>query len=149
MDFVYKDGHAETIIHDHKYNIDIVGLADCHPEDNDFENSNTGLSIASKRAFIKWLCFNREEIRSQYNYLKHLVSCMEQSPKYNSESYENKFIAKQLKKLEDELYDIRLTIEEERKDLRDYIKQKDTFYNTTRRNRRIKELEAMHEQGQI
>ena len=114
---------------------DFVGKAQCHDNDKDFANEITGMEIASARAYIKTLQFEREMIIAQVNILKHCISTMSLSPKYNKDSYEAKKIRRELYLAEQDLKNIRQDINSWRENIRDYINKKDDIYKRIRRNR--------------
>jgi hypothetical protein len=39
---------------------EFIGIANCHPDDTDFESERVGMTIAEARANIKVLCFMRD-----------------------------------------------------------------------------------------
>ena len=56
--YEYNEGSAKCIIN---YNgFDFIGLAKCHPEDEDMKSEYTGCAIASMRAEIEMLTHIRD-----------------------------------------------------------------------------------------
>lgn len=129
--FNYQDGKSTCII-EYK-GISFCGEAKCHPQDNDFESEKTGLQIAEIRANIKLLQFRRDtEIKPQIKILKHLLHNIQSSQSHNPKAYESIMIKKQLKSLNMDLNEINGVIHDEKRYLKDYIDNKDKFYNKIR-----------------
>lgn len=129
--FNYQDGKSTCII-EYK-GIFFCGEAKCHPQDNDFESEKTGLQIAEIRANIKLLQFRRDtEIKPQIKILKHLLHNIQSSQSHNPKAYESIMIKKQLKSLNMDLNEINGVIHDEKRYLKDYIDNKDKFYNKIR-----------------
>lgn len=129
--FNYQDGKSTCII-EYK-GIAFCGEAKCHPQDNDFESEKTGLQIAEIRANIKLLQFRRDtEIKPQIKILKHLLHNIQSSQSHNPKAYESVMIKKQLKSLNMDLNEINGVIHDEKRYLKDYIDNKDKFYNKIR-----------------
>ena len=68
-----ETGEATYILYDEKKsNIQFVGTAKCHPDDRDMMSEKTGLTIAEKRSYIKFLLHMRD------NYLKPMIQVLKQ-----------------------------------------------------------------------
>lgn len=120
-----------------------VGTAKCHPDDLDFSNELTGGVIASHRAMIKYLrSIKRDILQPELRALKQLYYSMNQSKKFNPNSYENKMLQRQIHIKEEDL----ATIEEElvslQQKLKLFIATKDATYKKLRQNRAIKKTQA-------
>ena len=110
-----------------------VGQARCHPEDLDYCNERTGLTIAEARANIKLMKFKRRfEIQPKIDVLKHLLANMESSTKYAEKSYEAKSVRSQLRAQEELYNQLTQDIADEEKYLKEYIDKKDSFYKRLR-----------------
>lgn len=117
-------------------NKEIVGMAMCHPEDEDMMNEYTGCAIASMRAEIETLIHIRDnEIKPALNALKHLQACMVHSKHYNEKSYENKMLRRQIQNFENDLATIKEMIAQARLDLKVYLTSKDSYYKQVRARR--------------
>ena len=121
------DGTAQCDIY--YKNTVFTGVAKCHPDDLDFSSERTGCYIAETRAIIKGLQYQRDcEIKPALAALTHLYSNMKTSKYYNPKSYEAKMLRNQIRVFEKELTAINNDLASERKNLRDYLKQKDKIY---------------------
>lgn len=112
-----------------------VGEAICHEEDMDMVSERTGLFIAEGRAIIKrYQHIKNNELKPAIAALKHLQNCMEQSKKFNKNSYENYMLRRQIRIKEEELAVIELEIATEQQYLKEYIAQKTKLYNRIRQS---------------
>lgn len=111
------------------------GMATCAPEDQDMMSEKTGLTIAESRAVIKLMCYYREQVLAKLAALNQLYYSMKHSQKFNVKSYENIMLQRQISNYTYELAAIRDEIAGERKELCTYIKKKDEFYQSVRKNR--------------
>ena len=129
--YEYNEGSAKCIIN---YNgFDFIGVAKCHPEDEDMESERVGMTIAETRASIKVISFIRDyEVKPQLKILNHLYSNMRRSKYYNPNSYEAKMLRSQIRVIEKELATINNQIADERKFIKDYIDGKDKMYKKLR-----------------
>ena len=124
------------------------GFAYCHPDDYDFANEKTGCTIAHMRAEIKSYQFYRNhELKPALAALRQLYYTMNQSKSFNPDSYEAKML---MRHINQKLNDIEATnelIEELRKNIKDFIDQKEIFYQKIRSKRRVedklKQLESI------
>ena len=112
---------------------EFMGIANCHPDDMDFESERVGMTIAETRANIKVLCFMRDcEIKPQLKSLNHLYSNIKTSKYFNPNSYESKMLLKQIKSIKKELDIINNALVDERRFIKDYINGKDKLYKKLR-----------------
>ena len=110
-----------------------VGEATCHPDDYDYASERTGLYIAEMRASIQALKFKRDhEIKPMLKSLKHHFANISTSKYYNPNSYESRMLRRQIHVIENELAAATNDLAEERKYLKNYIKQKDELYSKLR-----------------
>lgn len=108
----------------------------CHPDDADMCSRQTGNIIAEFRLLIKCHQYEKNNIlRPQLKILYHLKSIYERDPNYNEYSYENKMLRKQIRIVEKEIEDTKEDIENIRKELKDFIDCKDSFYRKVRKHR--------------
>lgn len=113
-----------------------TGTAKCHPDDFDFMARATGENIAAIRATINYFKYIRDcEMKPALRALKHLKGCMVNSKHYNENSYEARFLDKEIKNYENDLKEIKLMIAEEKINLKLYIVQKDVYYKLLRERR--------------
>lgn len=126
-----ENGVSSCII---SYNgMEFVGIAQCHPEDMDFESERTGCTIAEWRARIQMLRYIRDgEIKPTLTAFKHTMDCMKTSKYFNPSSYEAKMIRNKIKQYENELHDTREDIKCLSEDLKTYINGKDKIYKKLR-----------------
>lgn len=122
-----------------------TGIAQCHPEDEDMANEKTGCEIAYMRAKIEYFKSVRDnELKPGLRALKQVVGTMNHSKKFNPKSYENKMLWRQIRSLEFDLAVINEMLVRERKNLREYISEKEKFYQCIRINRKLDALEQNH-----
>ena len=113
-----------------------VGMAMCHPEDENFKNEKTGLHIAELRARLKLLQhIKNNELKPELSGLKQLYYSMNKSKYYNRKSYEAKMLWKQMKVKQRDIDILTNIIHKQRQQLNDYIKDKDEFYQKINANR--------------
>lgn len=123
----------------------IVGQAICAPEDMDMCNEKTGCDIAYQRAIIKLLKWYKcYEIKPRLDSLNKLYYSMNKSKYFNSKSYENKMLQRQIRQLENELNVANDLINERKEILNEYIENKDKFYQMVRSLRRVEKEEELH-----
>lgn len=110
--------------------------ATCHPDDADMCSRQTGNIVAEFRLLIKCHQYEKNNIlRPQLKILYHLKSLYERDPNYNEHSYENKMLRKQIRIVEEEIEATKKDIENIRKELKDFIDCKDSFYRKVRKHR--------------
>ena len=123
-----ETGEAIYTITDGVFNF--VGRAKCHENDKDLGNELTGMQIAAMRAYIKAIQYEREMAIVQVNTLKHCISTMSMSPRYNENSYEAKKIPRDHKNPKTQKQ-----ITAARQFLKKYIDDKDAAYKHIRKLR--------------
>lgn len=137
-----KDSGITTCIITDKQSRVFAGVAACHPDDRDMMAEYTGKQIAEMRAIIKMLRDIRDnELKPQIKALKMLHTNMKQSKHYNPKSYETIMLRRALNQKEADLDEIKLMIDQEQNDLRNFIAEKDKAYKRVRLHR----TEAAHE----
>lgn len=109
-----------------------TGLAQCHISDSDMKSEKTGCEIAFRRARINALRGYRNELKIKLSALNQLYYSINKSKKFNSKSYENKMLQRQIKIINFDLETIKEQITMEEQNLREYLKNKENFYNKTR-----------------
>ena len=111
------------------------GLAQCADEDRDMISERTGQHIAEMRARINLLqCYKNNELRPGLKALEHLRSTMVLSKKHNPESYERKRLNIEIRNIKKDIIDIENAIEAEKKNLYQYINDKEHIYQRIRAN---------------
>ena len=134
-DWNEEDGIATCILYDNKDNA-FIGLAQCHDDDKDFQNQNTGMLIAEMRARIRMLQhIKNNELKPQLEGLKHLYYSINMSKHYNKASYEAKMLWRQMQHKKRDIEIVKELIDTEKKHLNQYIADKDAFYKTVQKNR--------------
>ena len=129
-----EDGNAICVLVDEKDRIH-VGTAMCHPNDVDMMSEKTGCEIAYRRARIEALKAVREDTKTALAALKQLYYSMNHSKKFDPNSYENKTLQRHIRMTEFDLATIKDILATERKNLREYLQDKDLFYKRIRANR--------------
>lgn len=120
------------------YNI-FKGMAFCDQEDQDMKSEKTGCQIALWRAEIEYYKHVRDnEIKPALKALKHIHSVMQFNPKFNRKSYENKILWKEIQSKELDLTVINKLLAQKKLELKEYLKEKQDFYNRIRQYRNNK-----------
>ena len=133
-DWNEQDGIATCILYDGENTF--LGLATCHPDDEDFQSEKTGLYIAEARAEIQALKhYKNNVLKPGLNALNQLYYSINHSKQYNKKSYESKMLYRQIQMKEHDIKDIQDMINERKADLKKYIDDKDAFYQSVKRNR--------------
>lgn len=126
------NGEAVCILIDEKKRR-FVGTAYCHEDDRDMMSERTGCEIAYRRARIEQICAIRDcDIKPALAALKQLYFSMKHSKNFNPKSYENKMLQRHIRSLEFDLTTIKEMLAYEREELKDYIADKDKFYQKAR-----------------
>ena len=136
-----KETGVSTCVFDSKYG-QIVGTAQCHPDDKDMCSELTGTTIASMRAERKYLQFCKIECKGQLAALKQLYYSMKHSNNFNPKSYESKMLFRQIQFIENDLITIKQMITTNNELLKKYIDDKDEFYTKLRTIRKAKASEV-------
>lgn len=132
-DWVSETGMASCIISDNSNNIKLegFGMAQCHPEDEQFKSESTGAYIAETRARIDILKKKRDyDFKPGLTALQHLQATMIKSKRYNPESYESKRLKKEIQNLKDEINYLNSLIFEETESLKVYLQNKNNIFET-------------------
>lgn len=133
VNYTYDDIEREAIFTINYGGATFIGKARCHPEDMDYGNERTGLTIAEARANIKLMKFKRRfEIQPKIDVLNHILANMETSKRYAPKSYEAKSIRSQLRAAQEAYAQLTQDIVDEEKYLQEYIDKKTDFYNRLR-----------------
>jgi hypothetical protein len=119
-----------------------TGFAQCHPDDEDMKGQKTGCEIAFRRARINALRGYRDELKIKLSALNQLYYSMNISSRFNEKSYENKMLQRQIRMINFDLATTKEMIATEQENLSTYIKEKDEFYNKTRKRRAMREEKA-------
>jgi transcriptional regulator NrdR family protein len=123
-----------------KYENTFVGTAVCHPDEADFKSEKIGCEIACARAEIDYLRYVKNyEIAKEIKTLKHFLSTIEQSKKYNPDLYENKMLRKAIENKELEYESVKEMINQKENSLNDYLKTKAVLHEKLRKMRAAKE----------
>ena len=116
-----------------------VGMAMCHPEDEDMMSEKTGCEIALRRMEIEALrAYRRDELEPGLKALKQLYYSMKHSGQFNKKSYEAKMLFRQMNQKQEDIDFIKEIIAQRKEELKDFIDRKDEFYKKTRKGRELK-----------
>ena len=126
---------ASCIITDR--NQTFIGIAQCHPDDEDMSSEKTGCEIAFRRAKINALRSFRDELVTTLKAYNQLYYSMNQSKQFNSNSYENRMLQRKIRMTNFDLTTTKEILASEEQSLRAYIKSKDVFYTQTRKRRQM------------
>lgn len=119
-----------------KYENTFIGTAVCHSEDKDFKSEKIGCEIACIRAEINYLKYIKNyEIAKEIKTLKHFLSTIEQSKKYNPDLYENKMLRKAIENKELEYEALKEMIQKKENELSEYLKNKAILHEKLRKMR--------------
>lgn len=133
--FTYKDNYTKCEVIDNKYGRKYIGEAYCHPDDEDFQSLITGSTIAEMRAIINTMVAYKNDLRIKLEALSQLYYSMNQSKKFNKESYEAKMLFRQIKLLKQDLSAAKEQLELYKQDLNTYIRDKDNVYKYLRQKK--------------
>ena len=115
------------------------GYALCSIEDRDMMNEKTGCFIAEKRAMIKMLRDERDELKIEFKALKKYLSSMIYSKYFDTTSYPIRRLQRQMQDLLKQIDETKKSLKEEENSLTQYIQQKTEFYKKIRANRKAQE----------
>lgn len=134
FEWIEDIGQTTCVIEDKQGHI-FVGTATCHDDDTDMKSRRTGEEISYRRARIEQMCFIRNEINTELKALKQLYYSMKHSSKFNPKSYENIMLQRQIRGKEFDLDTIKEMLATERENLKNFLQEKDKFYNQVRAHR--------------
>lgn len=113
-----------------------IGLATCHPDDEDMMNEKTGYHIAQYRAQIDYLKHVRDNVlKPRLAALKQLYFSMNRSKYFNEKSYETRMLQRQIYLTQSDLDLIKTDLANLKQKLTSYINEKEAFYTKVRENR--------------
>ena len=116
-----------------------VGMAMCHPEDEDMMSEKTGYKIALRRMEIEALrAYKRDELEQGLKALKQLYYSMKHSGQFNKKSYEAKMLYRQIKIYQAEINELQLQINSLKDNVKEYIDFKDSLYRKFRAKKTAK-----------
>ena len=114
----------------------VTGYAECSEKDKDMISEKVGCTIAEKRAYIEYLRYIRDkELKPELKALNKFYNVINQSKYYNEQDYSNQMLLRNIKRLEDDLAALKEEIQEEKQSLKNYINEKETFYQNVRKYR--------------
>lgn len=122
-----------TDTYDKKY----IGIAVCHPDDEDFTSEKTGCEIAVRRAEIEYIKAARDKLKNELGALEHLYYVMNRSKHFNPKSYENIMLQRQIKLKKSDLATIKEMLTTAQENLRWYVDEKEKLYKKLRFNRKV------------
>lgn len=114
---------VELIVGDESY----FGSAFCAPKDKEFASEKVGLTIAEKRAEIKYLqSILQNTLKPQLKILEHLENGVNAKPEKDRNGI---MIYRAANRCRNEIKSIRYNIKILKKELKEYIDNKDDLYN--------------------
>lgn len=120
--------------------VEIIGSAQCHEDDEDFISERTGLFIAESRANIAlWQHIKNNELKPQIQALEHVLASWRHNQNYNPTSFEAKSLRRQIKAKTRDYIELKNRIAMEKEYLHDYIKNKDIVHNKLRNRASMKD----------
>ena len=114
----------------------VIGEAKCHPDDKDMCGMITGATIAGYRATLNYFKLCKRKYKTRLKALDDLYYSMNQSKKFNKNSYENKMLLRHRQKTIAIIEEIQSEMEEINKQLKQYIESKENFFNKIREKRK-------------
>ena len=114
-----------------------IGIAVCHPDDEDMASEKTGCEIALRRANIEYIKAIRDQIKHELGALEHLYYVMNRSKQFNPKSYENIMLQRQIRLKKIDLATIKDMLTNEQENLRWYVNEKEKLYKRIRFNRKV------------
>lgn len=128
-------GFASCVMKDN-YDRVHVGIAQCHEYDFDMQNKITGLQIAYQRAEIASLKSHiQDELKPRLRALHQLYYSMNRSKKFNSNSYENKMLKRQIHIIKNDIITAKEMLVELEENLKIYLDEKEKLYQKIRNKR--------------
>lgn len=134
-----ETGVASCILYDG--NDVYVGTATCHPDSFDMKSEKIGLTIAQMRAEIKALNNYKNNLKAGYAALKQLYYSINQSQKWNPESYESRMIVRQMQLKQLDITTINEEIQDRKHNLKQYITDHFNFQQKIRAKRKMDKTE--------
>ena len=128
-------GTALCIFKDTVTNKEYTGMAVCHPDDMDMCSKITGQEIALMRAAAEVYKGLKDIYVIEEKALKQLYFSMNQSKKFNPNSYETKMLLHQIQLKREGIEFAKEMIKEHQKNLKEYLDDKDVFYKQIRERR--------------
>lgn len=123
-----KETKTATCIYIIPNGIQFVGVAKCHPDDDEFCSEITGGTIAESRAFHKYLKYCLREQKQELTALKHLQSSIQYSKQHNPDSYETKMLGKAIKLHEEDIDFLRKELVIHDNYIKNYIESLDRYH---------------------
>jgi hypothetical protein len=123
-----------------------IGVAKCHPEDEDFKSELIGSELAYSRACIKVLQAIKNEKRAQLQVLKELYGSLDPSPRFNPNSFEAKMMRKKMDEVKADIEMAKDCICLVREDIDKDITKAENFYQKVRKNRKQRDDALKREQ---
>lgn len=112
------------------------GTASCQPEDRDMISEKVGCEIAYRRARINYFKSQKAEYRAKLEGLCHFKSTLK--PTVDTNNYIYKRLLKEIKNTESKIIYFCSKIDFEKSRLREYINDKEGFYQYIRKKRQGK-----------
>ena len=118
---------AKCEIQDH--DMRFVGEAKCHPDDEEFASAITGGYIAEGRAYIKLYQHTKNfVVKPQIDILQYTLSSIKSSKYYSPKSIGAIKVEQELARKKSEYEQLKLAIDKEKRNLKDYIADKDKLH---------------------
>ena len=121
-----------------------VGVAQCHPDDDDFKSELIGSELAYLRACLKVLQGTKREKWVELKAYKSLEGSLVPSPRFNPDSFEAKMLTQKIDTAKEDIDIIKECIEDLRNKIYTKIEASEKFYQGVRKNRKQRE-EALKE----
>ena len=125
-DWIEEDGVMICTLREGKQ--EWVGIANCHPFDKEYKSEYAGGMIAESRALINM--YNDKlynDALPRFKALKHLRNSMEQSYRYNPDSFEAKVMRKEYYGAQTDVEILRTLIRATKRQLANYISDREKY----------------------
>lgn len=115
----------------------VTGYAECSEKDKDMISEKVGCTIAEKRAYIEYLRYIRDkELKPELKALNKFYNVINQSKYYNEADYSNQMLLRAINRLETDITALKDELAAAKKELSEYIQDKEIFYQSVRKHRK-------------
>jgi len=129
-----EETKTATCLMKDKYNNVFFGVATCHPDDEDMCSKYTGQEIAFLRCRIDVLKYHKNQIKQELKGLEKTYNMLQNYKKFNPDHFESKFLKREIQQYKADLISIKQLIFEEKKELNEFINNKEMLYQKLRKN---------------
>ena len=132
-----ETGIATCTIHYHDKKF--IGVAQCHPDDEDFKSELVGSELAYLRASVRVMQEIKNEKWIELKALKGLYGSLTPSPKFKVDSFEAKMLRQRIDTTREDIDILKDVIGDLKNRIHAQIEDSENFYQGVRKNRRQRE----------